>query len=832
MHYRFILFFFLCHLALTSQAQYRLEGFVFDNANGQKLAFVNIVINDSRQGTTTDVDGRFVLTSAEPINKLRFSYVGYEQLEFYPQGQFKVEVGMLRKNLILTQVEVIAGENPAHRIIRKAVANRDLNDPEKRNSFSYTAYNRFIVSIDTGDQIIDTIAYRKAKTKSGNDTLLLDSTYYEMGQFLRKRDLFLNESVSQRRFVAPDLSNEKVIASRTSGFKSPDFILLSTQLQSFSFYKDYIEILQIRYLNPLSPGSTSRYFFHIEDTSYHGADTVFIISFKPAKGKNFSGMQGLLYINTHGYALEHVLARPADSLENMSIAIRQQYKLVGGQKWFPEQLHTDIRLTSINVNGIVPVAYGRSYLRDISLDAGLNSRDITLNGIEITADAHQQLPVFWDAYRTASDAGRDNETYRFIDSLSEAIKLERRMKFALALATGRLPIGPIDLRLKDMLAGNRYEGLRLGLSLATNDKLSRHLAIGAYGAVGTSDRQGKYGANFDIYFDRQKNWTLSFSHKNELEEVGGYGFFSNDMALFSADSEQLWQFFRQYFDRNQREHEVKLQFLNQRYWSGSAGLRSVYKVQTPWYRYRYLDAQQLTAALREDQLQSLAPNSFQYTEFRLQLRFAFREKYVKLSSQQYSLGTSYPIIFFNYSRGLSLWQGDFKYDRLLLKIEKSFTIRHGGISSIQLCGGWLNGPELPLNLLFFARGVGQHTGIYVPNTFQTIDANDFVHDRFVSLHWRHNFESLLFRTKKQAPQFGLENKFIIGRLNNVARHYITSPMNVQLQSLEMGYFESGFTLSRIKILDQFWGVGVFYGYGPYQRQLWYDNLAFKLVAGI
>jgi hypothetical protein len=73
---------------------------------------------------------------------------------------------------------------------------------------------------------------------------------------------------------------------------------------------------------------------------------------------------------------------------------------------------------------------------------------------------------------------------------------------------------------------------------------------------------------------------------------------------------------------------------------------------------------------------------------------------------------------------------------------------------------------------------------------------------------------------------------MLGRLNDAGRHYISAPMNVRIQSMELGYFESGITLSRIKILDQFWGVGVFYGYGPYQRSQWYDNLAFKLVAGI
>lgn len=831
MYFRLQLLSFFLLLSTVVCAQNVVKGVVFDAHTGQKLPFVNIVINQSRQGSTTDIDGKFEIQSAERIEFLQFSYVGYEPLQYYAAGQTKLEVGLIRKNLMLTQVEVVAGENPAHRIIRAAVANRDQNDPEKLSSFRYTAYNKFIVSLDTGENPLDTIAYRMVKTKSGNDSIILDSTSYEIGQFFRKRDLFINESVSQRVFRSPDLSNEKVIASRTSGFKSPDFILLSSQLQSFSFYNDYIQILQTRYLNPISPGSTGRYYFQIEDTSYHGVDTVFIIAFKPRKGKNFSGMQGLLYINTRGYALEHVIARPADSLESMSISIRQQYKLIGGQKWFPDQLHTDIRLSTVNINGIVPLAYGRSYLQDIELEPAINRREIGLNGIEIEADAHQQSTEFWEKYRIDANEQRDQETYRFIDSLSAAENLERKMKFALALATGRIPIGPIDLRLRDMISGNRYEGLRLGLSVATNDEFSRRFSVGVYGALGTRDKQGKYGANADLYFDRQKNWSLLISHKNDLEEAGGYSFFTQDASLLSADSERLWQFFRQYFDRNQRENEVKLQFLNQRYLSGTVGFRTVAKVQTPWYRYRFLE-ENTTSSLSPEEKTALLPNSFEYTEFKVQLRYAFREKYVKLSSQQYGTGTNYPVVSINYNKGLKALSGNYAYDRLAIKLEKKVTFRHFGFSAFQLSGGLVSGPDLPLNLLLFARGVGRTNGIYAPNTFQTIDANDFVHDRFLSLHWRHNFESLLFRTKKQAPQFALEHKMIVGRLNNGARHFFTEPINVQIRSLEKGYFESGFTLSHIKILDQFWGIGVFYGYGPNQRQTWSDNLAFKLVTGI
>src|SRR5690606_16574489 len=116
-----------------------------------------------------------------------------------------------------------------------------------------------------------------------------------------------------------------------------------------------------------------------------------------------------------------VLARPADSLENLRISIRQQYKLVGGQKWFPEQLQTDILFSSINLMGVVPVAYGRSYIRDIELEPQLRRGDIGMNGVEIDPSAYQKPPHFWDDYQVEGNKSRDKETYRYIDSLSEAL---------------------------------------------------------------------------------------------------------------------------------------------------------------------------------------------------------------------------------------------------------------------------------------------------------------------------------------------------------------------------------------------------------------------------
>lgn len=818
----------LCATLSPAWSQYVLEGKVLDATNNQPLPFVNILINDQKSGAITDIDGRFRISQAEPIRQLRLSYVGYENhTQAIAVGVTKVNILMQRKTAVLQEVAVVAGENPAHRIIREAVRMRDENNPEKLANFRYTAYNRFVVTIDSSDQPLnDSIRVVELK-----DSVRYDSSNYEMAKFFRARDLFLTESLSERNFVAPDLSHEKVLATRTSGIQNPMFVMLSTQLQSFSFYPDYISILDVRYLNPISPGSTSRYFFHLEDTLYDGSDSIYVLSFKPMKGSNIQGMKGLLYIHTAGYAIQNVLAEPADSLPGLSIRIRQQYKRVDGRKWFPSQLNTDIYFAGLALGtNARPVAIARSYLTDIQLNPGLRKRDIALNGTEVLRDATNKPIGFWEPYRPDSLSERDLETYRFIDSISTQFKLEQRLRWALALSTGRLPFGPIDLRLRDILGGSRYEGLRVGLGLASNDKLSPWFSVGGYAAWGFHDKQGKYGFNTDFYFDKRKRYQFSLFGHNDLIVNGGYQLFNNETALINAHPDQLVYFFNQFFDR-ERAVGAKFRFLNVRYLSGDIGFKSSFREQTPWFHYRYVPlapGYAWGASLPE----AVDAPAFQYRELGVQLRYAFREKTLRLLDREYTIENRYPIVYASYQRGLKIWGGEWDYHRLVGRIEKNWVIRNAGMLSAVLSAGAAWGPEsLPIQQLFFMRGIGRTNGLFVPFAFQTIDMHEYAGDQFAELHLRHNFESLLFRTEKQQPVFAIHHNSGWSRLSAPGDHYFTEAARFPARAVDMrlGYHESGFSVSNIQLLNNRWGVGVFYRYGAYSAAAWQQNMAFKLV---
>src|SRR5205823_4082031 len=91
----------------------------------------------------------------------------------------------------------------------------------------------------------------------------------------------------------------------------------------------YIDITTTDFVNPVSPNSWDKYFFNVEDTLFNGADTVFVVSYHPEKGKHFSSLKGILEINTDGYAIQKVTAEPSDTSLATVVASMEQHLPIG-----------------------------------------------------------------------------------------------------------------------------------------------------------------------------------------------------------------------------------------------------------------------------------------------------------------------------------------------------------------------------------------------------------------------------------------------------------------------------------------------------------------------
>lgn len=823
------LFFFLILLTMGGYTQsYLYTGKVIDNKTKKGLAFVSILAVGDLRGVQTDIDGKFKIYTSQKTSKFRFQYVGYETKEVELNAGVDHSVLMTEKEVKIKEVVVFAGENPAHRIIKKSIDNKDKNNPEKLNSFKYISYNKFYFTGKKDSLVtarIDSYAVNSSHMKElkQKDSLAyvnkLDSITTKNKKRIASSDslfntqfLFLTETVTERSYLKPEKTKEKIKALKVSGLKNPQFVLIASQFQSFSFYKDYLKVLDKNYLSPLANGSTNKYFFNIEDTLYKSNDSIFVISFKPMKGKNFDGLKGLLYINTDGFAIQNVIAEPAKS-SYFNIKIQQQYEKVE-DAWFPMQLNTDLDFgKSVQINDRTMYGVGRTYIKDLEINVAEKKKNF--DGVVLDYDT-KSIKSNTDSllykYRVDTLNDLEKNTYRVIDSIGKAEKLDEKLKYLNIITKGHIPFAKyFQVDLKRIIGGfNDFEGVRLGMGVSTSEKLSKRFSLSSYFAWGTKDNKFKYGAGIEVPIYEKKDIRFTGSYIYDVIESGSVN--------FKGDKINFYDTYRNLIVNNmdfQRGLEATLSARSQKY------------VLHHFYISQY--RRNVTNAYLYSNENGALSNTFNVREIGISTKWAYGEEFMRQAGQKISIGTKYPVVYFkiSYLEGLSsnFDQSFMKYD---LKVNKSFLIRNIGKSNFQLNAGLIDGTA---PYPFAYNGRANNNGSFSLSSqayFETMMMNEFLSSRYASLFYHHDFGKLLYQSKYIKPGFAISSAVGWGELNNKIQH-----TSINYKTMEKGYYESGLIISDIlslktNVYNMGFGVGAFYRYGPYKNTAEKDNLAFKL----
>ena len=800
-----------------------ITGEVIDSISKEPLAFVNIIYSEKGTGTVSSIDGNFEILTGQKPEFLRFSYVGY-----YPKV---VDLRSVRSinNLIIElkskaydidEVKIFPGVNPANRLIRLASENRLSNHPEKINSFSYIAYDKMIFTL--GEDSPQELRRPSKKTRKKRDKGYYydeESSDIKAGDFSNKHYLLIMESISSRKYKYPDKEKTEIIASRVSGFKKPSFVLMARQFQSFSFYDNFITVSDKKYLNPISSGSTGKYFFLLEDTLFtERNDTVFIISFRPKEGRNFRGLKGVLYINSNKYAIQNVIAEAYESEEEfISVKIQQKYELLEGQKWFPVQLNTNLLFKNIKAETetkpMIITGIGKSYLLNIKLNPELDVNDFNSTYVDVTSDAHEKDEKFWDSYRIDSLTEMDKLTYKIVDSIGDEKRFDRSSNMIETLFTGYIPGRYFNVDIGSLVDYNSYEGWRLGIGGLTSDRLSRLFNLGGHIAYGFRDKEFKYGFNFNINLSHDYEILLALRYSNDLAEAGGYSFLENINIL---SSEYLRKFMIENMDKAE-VREISFGFRTFKYLKTTLFLNNSVITSTNGYMFSLSDENPV-----------ILLDQFTYTEIGIKFRYSFNEGFMKTPyGNKFSLGTSYPVLNLNLIKGMNFLDGDFIYTKIEGRVLKSFTSRIFGVSKIQLTAGRVFG-ELPYSKLYNGHGSYKKFTLESEYSFATMRLNEFLSDQFVSLYLKQDFGTLLFKTRWLNPGITLVTNIGFGRLSHPEKHN-----NLEFNTMEKGYYESGILINNILKASIFgYGFGIFYRYGPYAFSKTSDNFAYKLTLKI
>lgn len=779
-----------------------LKGTIKDKNTNAPLAFVNILTNNGF-GATTNIDGKFDIHINKSSKTLNFTYIGYQSLnqdiDILNENQIFY---LIPKTFDLNEVEVFPGINPAHRIIDSVLRNRNTNDPAKIKEFSYVSYDKMNITIKT-DSLL------------AKDTASLDTTQIRIRKFIEKQDLFLLETVTERKYLAPDLNQENVLATRVSGFKDPIMAFMISQMQSTSFYDSQIKIFSKKYANPISKGSTRKYFFLIEDTTYsERGDTIFMISFRPKINTKFEGMSGFLYINSHNWAIQNVKAQPPNDSTGIVVKIQQAYKLIDDQ-WFPYQLNTDIIFSNIIANNgdtsFPLIGKGRSYIRNINLKPGLNKNNFGFHEVEIEEGATAKKGEFWREYRIDSLTAREIETYRVIDSLGKAANFDKMATTLQTLLIGKIPLWIFDVDLDKIIHYNDYEGLYLGAGIHTNESFSKIFKTGGFWGYGFKDKSAKYGVDLSLNLQKRSESVIMIEFYNKVIASGSTEYFDDKYQAWKTDN--FYKFFVSRMNQTiggDISYSFRLKPARDFKWN--IGLSHNEKKSFGDYYFS-------TTSLPEEQI-----TNFKFSELKLGFRFAFREKVIETTKGEISLGSKYPVIWFNYIQGFNNFlSGNFKYNRFDLKVQKTHHFNFYGDFTWRIMAGYIIG-EIPASNLYYGNGTYQPFTLYAPYSFGTMVTNEFLSDKYASVFLTHDFGELLFKFGNFKPQLMLLTNITIGSLNNIENHH-----NYNFKTLEKGYYESGFMVRKLLNLQVYdIGLGIMYRYGAYSFDENYKNFAYKI----
>jgi len=798
--------FFCLVINFSANSQSYIKGTIIEKGTKLPIAFASVAYQkqSSQAGVISDIYGNFKISDSD-IKSLTVTCVGYKQNKIFlradlDKSNFIVE--MEADTLIINEVIVTPPNNPAIRVIKRALKNKEKNNFENYEKYRYQCYLKTIYDF-----------------KLSNNATSLDSTVIRKNKLLNKHALFISESVASCSRINNQTDN-KIIATKTSGFENPliGLSFFSSFHNSISFYNNNISLFKIpitndktieEYLSPLSDECLKSYNFRLEESYESSTDTIFVIKYYPKKGTRFNGLKGTVYISSNGYAIKNLVAEPSEK-GLIDFKFRQDYEFIN-EKWFPAKLDEEIGFVSMQINRNIkayPVFLVTSKIDNVDFSPAISNDSISYEKVYLDHISIKNSDPILKNVRLDSLSLREKNTYLFMDSIGRKHKFDYWAELYPKLMIGKVPVNFLDIDISKVYNFNKYEGTRLGIGLYTNEKLSEFISLGGFVGYGFKDKNLKYGGQVVFDINKYNEVQLKFSYQNNLKEPG---LDLNDVYTILSFSEYFRRYIAYRMD-NFIEEKAELSFRLFRFANVSTGL-SIKEIR-PTYEYQFKGIQLI---------------NYHADEIQFSFKYAYGEELATIGSQRIVNKQGNPIVNITYKKGITLFnKQSYTYNHIESTIDLIAYKGRIGQSNIRLASGLVD-KSIPYGLLFTSEGSkNDDLPIIMNNTFQTMKPYEFLSDKYLNLFYSHNFGSLLFETPKFKPQFVIVQNTGWGTLKNA------SFQGIDFKEKDKGYLESGLIINdilKLKYVNAFYigfGFGTFYRYGYYRFDKTSDNFAFKL----
>lgn len=735
-------------LTILCAAQFAgAQGRIVDSETDEALPF-SAVTNISKPDvmTISDINGYFSLPAKYAGDSILIRYVGYDTIRTIFTTDSIVHRLVASQNQ-LKEFVLKANDDPAIAVIKKVLKNRENHSIVDIDFYQCRIYTKNIIGFDTYQDSISIEALSSTKK--------FPATF------------FIAESLVERQYEKKDKVFERVIASSAAGMRDAEFAIMPEDVQSLNFYRDYLNIYNKDYINPISQLSWFKYHFNLDKIYEENGDTLYKIDYWP-KSNRFNCFKGMMVISDKGWAVQKITIENATN-EIYPFILQQEYKSVAGQ-WFPLKFTANLKFPSA-VDKDVPFKLTQTSVFDNvsfepkALNSGKSNKAVFDVNTTHNLDSLRLIPL----------ETKDSSAYVFGEYIYRKTPVGYIIKNMQFFINYQIPLGPIAFEALSFYRNNLYEQNRFGISVLTNMQMMPHLQLGAYGAYGTRDKEFKYGASVGWNFDKLQTNSVKYLYQNDVE------------------SNHLFRFRNVWFDRyysslyNKIEnHELSYRYQrapNNFYFNFSR------KEIDPTYDYRFKGHE------------GEPPSPFILSEASLGYNY-YNGRQVNFFNTWYIVrNISYPIINVHLNAGFrGLLNGQFEYQTVEINMNKIFRWTLIGKTNLTLQTGYILG-QPPIFKLFNAPAsrTGRFT-IQAPNSFQTMPANEYWSSKFAHIFVEQTI-GRLFVTKFSTPELFLSYNAGWGKLDHAENHEI-----VVMRDYSKGFHEAGIgfnSIIRIPVYDWF-----------------------------
>jgi hypothetical protein len=271
------LFFIFVSLGLKAQI-YTLSGKVFDSETKEPLPFVPVMLKGTTIGATTDFDGNYSIKTSKLSDTLICSYVGFKRMNrAIKRGQSQlVNFPLLAEGFNLGEVVINPGENPAHRIIRNVIANKQYNNKRKLEAYQYESYNKVEFDLSRIPKEM-----REKKVFKPIQFVFDNVDSINSGE-KPSLPIFITESLSELYYRSnPSLRKEIIKASKVTGIENTSIsAIMGDMYQNINIYDNSILVFGKDFASPISDNGLFYYKYYLEDSVYIGNTRCYHIRFK------------------------------------------------------------------------------------------------------------------------------------------------------------------------------------------------------------------------------------------------------------------------------------------------------------------------------------------------------------------------------------------------------------------------------------------------------------------------------------------------------------------------------------------------------------------------